>query len=243
MLTQFDEVWYHKSPMLGNDRNEDLHARVVREVLQCWEGRKLPALLSWLGNQNDAELSRLAKQNGTTIKQYLSTRVADRIQVIQHERKDELIGALPIAVDVTAEGGKESLLERTQHSDRRETRFHPALWAAFRKPIEQSMRRFVTDRIPIGFRDLSPGEEPFGVEVEPEYIVGLEADRSEVQEKIQRWFKEKGVGSEIYLSANLGRPEEPQTLLDLVLDSLEPSDLQRVTMPLDVIRKLRRRLL
>ena len=105
------------------------------------------------------------------------------------------------------------------------------------------MYRYVTDVEPIEFRDVSTRDEGFGVEVGREYIVGPDSEPSEVQRKIQDWLEEHDVDSEIYLSNRHERLAESRDLLDLVLDSLEPNELKRVTMPLDVILKLRRRLL
>ena len=230
--------------MPGSDKSDDLHGRVVRSVRERWENQKIPALLSWLGNLNGAELSRVTKEHGVTVRQYLTDRLSDQVAVVQHQTKKELIGVVPIGIDVAAEGGEDDLLERVQ---RQETstipRFHPAFWAAFRKPIENSKRRFVTDVEPIRFKDVSSHDEELGIEIGREYITGSDSDPSEIQRKIEDWLEDHDVDSEIYLSARQERPAEPRDLLDLVLDSLEPSELKRVTMPLDVILKLRRRLL
>ena len=227
--------------MLGNGSSDDLHRRIVRSVHECWEHQKLPVLLSWLGNQNGAELSTVTKEHGMTVKQYLSIRLSDQVRVIQHQTNKELVGVLPIAVDVSAEGGEDNLLERTRRSETATIpRFHPAFWAAFRKPIEESKRRYLTDTEPVRFRDVPFDDELFGVEIGREYIVGLDADPSQVQKKIQDWLEKNEVESEIYLSGGRVPPAESRDLLDRVLDSLEPSELKRVTMRLDVILKLRR---
>ena len=98
--------------MLGNDKNDDLHGRVVRSVHERWQELKIPALLSWLGSLNGAELSRMTKEKGLTVKEYLTDRLSDQITIVQHEARKELVGAVPIAVDVAAEGGEDDLLER-----------------------------------------------------------------------------------------------------------------------------------
>ena len=102
--------------------------RIVRSVHQCWEDGKLPLLLSRLGIQDGAELSTATKKLGMTLKQYLTTRLSDEVQVIQHSPRTQLVGALPISVDVDSEGGAEALLERTQRTEVDEMpRFCPAL--------------------------------------------------------------------------------------------------------------------
>ena len=227
--------------MLGNGSNEDLHQRIVRSVHHCWDHQKVPALLSWLGNQNGAELSRVTRERGMTAKQYLIASLSDQVRVIQHQTKKELVGVLPIAVDVSSEGGADNLLERTRKSETATIpRFHPAFWAAFRKPLEESKRRYLTDTEPVRFRDVSFDDERLGIEIGGEYIVGIDADPSQVQQKIQAWCENSEVDAKIYLMTNQVGSEEPRDLLDRLLDSLESSELERVTMPLDVILKLRR---
>ena len=227
--------------MLGNGSNEDLHQRIVRSVHHCWDHQKVPALLSWLGNQNGAELSRVTRERGMAAKQYLIASLSDQVRVIQHQTKKELVGVLPIAVDVSSEGGADNLLERTRKSETENIpRFHPAFWAAFRKPLDESKHRYLTDTEPVRFRDVSLDDGKFGVEIGREYIVGLDADPSQVQKKIQDWFENNEADRKIYLSTEQVRSAEPRDLLDRVLESLESSELERVTMPLDVILKLRR---
>ena len=217
--------------------------RIVRSVHQCWEDGKLPLLLSRLGIQDGAELSTATKKLGMTLKQYLTTRLSDEVQVIQHSPRTQLVGALPISVDVDSEGGAEALLERTQRTEvDKMPRFCPAFWAAFRVPLEESKRRYVTDHEPIEFRDLSIDEKPFGREIVREYILGRDVDSSEVRNKIHQWLEENQVDSESYrrTRSQTSQASGPQDLLDRVLESLELSELKRVVMPLDVVLKLRR---
>ena len=77
-------------------------------------------------------------------------------------------------------------------------RFCPAFWAAFRVPLEESKRRYVTDHEPIEFRDLSIDGKPFGREIGREYILGRDVDSSEVRNKIHQWLEENQVDSESY---------------------------------------------
>ncbi len=217
--------------------------RIVDSVRQCWEHERLPLLLSRLGNQDGAELSTEIKRLGMTLKQYLTTRLSDQVQVIQHSTKTQLVGALPLSVDVDSEGGSEPLLERTQRTEAENIpRFYPAFWAAFRVPLEESKRRYLTDHEPIEFRDLSADETPFGREVSREYVLGRDVDSSEIRSKIRQWLEENQVDSEAYrLSpSQTSRTSGSQDLLDRVLESLEPSELKRVVIPLDVVLKLRR---
>ena len=76
------------------------------------------------------------------------------------------------------EGGADTVLEKTQNKTANTVlRFHPAFWAAFRKPLDKSKSRFMSDHVPVRFMDSASLQTPHGfVEVEREYIVGPDAD-------------------------------------------------------------------
>ena len=100
--------------------------------------------MSRLGLLDDGQIAVLAKQYTKTLREYLDHYLSDRIQVVQHRHRRQLIGAVPSSVDIARKGGDDALLEKTQvDSGSSIPRFHSALWTAFRKPIDESKRRFM----------------------------------------------------------------------------------------------------
>ena len=221
----------------------DLSHRIVRAVHDCWDREKIPLLLSRLGNQDGGDFSRGTKRHGTTLRQYLLTQLSEHLTVIQHSESHQLVGVLPIQIDVSAAGGADMLLERTQRCQADTTpRFHPALWAAFRKPLPESQRRYISDRSPVSFWDLDALEHPKGVEIARDYILPDDASSIDVRQNIQLWIEANRLDVTIYLRTH----KEPlqsldsRDLLECVLDALNSEELKRVIMPLDVVSKLKR---
>ena len=219
---------------------DDLNRRIIRSVTEYWETNRVPLLLSRLGLQDDGEISKLTRQYSSSLREYLERHLSDQVRVVQHQSKSQLVGAIPMEVDLD-EGGADTVLEKTQNKTANTVlRFHPAFWAAFRKPLDKSKSRFMSDHVPVRFMDSASLQTPHGfVEVEREYIVGPDADFFRVQQTAQDWLDHSGIEPSIYLSSGKST-EQPRDLLDRLLDTLETSELERVTMPLDVVSKLRR---
>ena len=102
----------------------------------------------------------------------------------------------------------------------------------------------MSTRMPIRFEDTPSAVEvhPTGhVEVERRYIADAECDVRDVQRLIADWLSANELDSERYLAANSAVSDLPNNdLLGHLLIALDAEDLKRMTIPLDVIGKLRR---
>lgn len=224
--------------MADSTSTDDLNRRIVRSVTEWWENNESPLLLSRLGLLDDGQIAVLAKQYTRTLREYLDHYLSDRIQVVQHRHRRQLIGAVPSSVDIARKGGDDALLEKTQvDSGSSIPRFHSALWTAFRKPIDESKRRFMNVQGPIEFRDVSSSEKPPPEYIEIDDVVGPDADNYQVLQAIRDWLEENEIESSHLVRRQSGRSHD---LLDKLLDTLDISDLKRVNIPLDVVLKLRR---
>ena len=95
---------------------------------------------------------------------------------------------------------------------------------------------------PLYFRDESPEVHPTGfVEIERDYIADSDADDATVQQKINDWLAEKEIDPSIF-----GRDTNKKSaclpaddLLGRLLFALEPEELKRMSIPLDIVKKLR----
>ena len=220
----------------------DLEYRVIELTQQEWTDRGVPLLLSRLGACDNGDIARLAKERSNNLEAYLRSYLVNRVQVVRHSARHQLVGVLPVDVDV--DSGADALLEKTQSTSKDEARrYHPAFWAAFRKPLDESKRRYVSIQEPIRFVDSSETDPPDAhYEIAREYIADPDFDPEQVQKKVQQWLTDKGIRHLAYSLMPRPRPENMRSgdLLDRLLHSLEPEDLKRISMPLDVIRKLRR---
>lgn len=224
----------------------DLDDSIVKHIKKAWDDHGTPLLLARLGACDNGTIARLAREQSYNLKTYLRSHLVDRVQVVQHSERPQLVGVLPVDVNVDSEGGADELLEKTQSTSKDAThRYHPAFWAAFRKPLDESKRRYLSVREPIRFWDLPEADAPDDHhEIASEYIVGPDVEPDQVQQKAQQWLANKRLQDSIYIYSLMTRPRSEsipsKDLLDRLLQSLDPEDLKRISMPLDVIRKLRR---
>ncbi len=221
----------------------DLDGRIVDLVQEHWEKHGMPLLLSLLGSEEGGEIGRLAKQEAGGLGAYLRHRLTARVRVI-HDSTNTVAGAIPVDAEVDANAGFDRLLEKTHsRSSGASPRFHAAFWAAFRKPLDESKGRYTSIRAPFRFVDVSSEERPDGFrEIAREYVVGPDAEAMEVQQKAQDWLAANGLDPDRFLwknKADVARLPSDDLLGRLLL-SLEPDELKRISMPLDVVSKLRR---
>ena len=230
--------------MTTSDPSHDLDDRVIRLVREYWEEHRMPLLLSQLGGQDGGSIAKQAKQRTGSLAKYLRTQTANHVRVIQHSTNYTVVGAIPLDVAPNAnQDSIDELLERTQHREVRTTpRFHSAFWTAFRKPLDQPMRRFISLQAPIRFQDLASEEEPHGfIEIERQYVVGFDAEETEVHKTAQDWLSDNKVEEALFLWKAETKTTHlpPDDLLGRLLLALEPDELRRISMPLDIVSKLR----
>ena len=221
----------------------EIDDRLVDLIREWWKDHKKPLLLSQLGARDDGNLAAQAKQEAGGLAAYIRSRLAERVRVIQHDEMPALVGAVPADAGIEEYGGANVLLERTRSQLSGTTRFHPALWAAFRKPLDESRTRYVSHTVPVHFEDVPPSEQPLGefTEVERSYILDT-AEASQVQRKIEDWLAANNLDSGAF---HVAKGHEKKSLpandlLGRMLVALDPDQLRRTTMPLDVVDRLRR---
>lgn len=227
-------------------QSSSLDDRIVDLVGKCWEEHRIPLLLSRLGGEDGGEIGRQARQEASSLGAYLRRHLVARVRVIHHSAMPTVAGAIPADVAAGANGDLDRLLERArEHGQSSGTgpRFQPAFWAAFRVPLGEFKKRYMSIQAPLRFVDVSSEEPPDGfLEVAREYIVGPDVEAKEVQQRAQDWLAANGLDQEPFLSkskADVARLPSDDLLGRLLL-ALEPDELKRISMPLDVVRKLRR---
>ena len=220
-----------------------LDSRIVDLVRKCWEEHRMPLLLSRLGGGDDGRIGRLAKQEAGSLGAYLRHQLAARVRVIHHSTNPTVAGAIPADAEIPEDADFNMLLDKTRGRAVEATpRYHPAFWAAFRKPLDETSGRYMSVQPPPRFQDASPEDRPDGfVEITREYIVGLDVEEREVHQKVQDWLAANGLDSESYLLKSKATATHlpSDDLLGRLLLALEPDELKRISMPLDVVFKLR----
>ena len=224
----------------------DLDERLVELVNQWWAEHGKPLLLSQLGGYDNGKLGAAIKGKARNLATYIETRLSDRVRVIRHEERPQVVGVVPADAEVARFGGATALLERTGNRPIGSVRFHRAFWAAFRQPLTESQRRYINLRAPVHFQDV-PIDDPQpenSTEVDSAYIVDTE-DEVEVQGKINEWLAANGLDSAAFAVSKEqeSKPLPANDLLGRLLGALDPDQLARINMPLDVVDRLRRQAL
>ena len=245
MLADFSSTPTSGRNMSASDPSDDLDSQISKLVCEYWEEHHMPLLLSRLGGQDDGNIGRLVKQRAPSLAAYLRTQIGGYVRVVQHSTRHQIIGAIPADVEVDAtDESIDALLNRTQDpTEKTVPRFHPAFWTAFRKPLETPKRRYISLQAPIRFQDVPPEDLPDGfIEIEPQYIVDQEPDPVLILQKAQSWLSDHALEEAPFLWQSRTKSTHlPSTdLLGRLLHALEPEELRRISMPLDIVHKLKR---
>lgn len=224
------------------DSAAQLAGRLAELVDEHWRERNEPLLLSQLGAADQGEVGRLAKAHSNNLAAFVEHHAADRIRIVRGHANPLVLAAMP--TNVVEDVQVDDLLQRArERAATGSPRYHPAFWAAFRVPLNECDRRFVSNRRPIRFEDRPANAEdyPAGwVEVERQYIADAACDVNGVQRLIADWLSATELDPGKYLadtSAAFGLPSND--LLGRLLVALDAEDLEQMTIPLNVIKKLR----
>lgn len=228
------------------DENE-LKEKIVDLVAQRWMADKSPLLLAQLGQmfaQEGIDLRPILK--GRRMRSFISAELNDRLQIIQSPTDKLVQGVVPLEVAAEGEAAFRSVVE-SQSVKPVAPRYHPRFWLAFLKQMRPDQIRIINLTDPITFRDVAEGAEtPSGEYVirakdliSDENLTKSERD-AKTLERIREWLQANGVHEAVVLAKPRdSKPQFADCLLFALLDALEDSELKRVALPLDIVRKLR----
>lgn len=229
----------HSSEESGIDR------KIVDIVQEHWRECGTPLLLSQLGSRISREDTEGIKHEHGNLVTYLRSRLADHLYVLQSGKNPAIIAAMP------ADAKEDTIADDTMLSGtlrRPETafpRYHPAFWTAFVKELYPQTRRYVSIGPPPRFQELSDDTMPSdadATEVASEYVVGTDEDIAAVHSSIRRWLGANRLDESHFLvEAESQHKQLPSDdLLGKLILALTPDDLKRMSIPMDIVSKLRR---
>ena len=230
---------------------KDLKDVIISSVEEAWS-RDEPVLLSDIGQLNNGVVGEEAKSISGRLTTFIQTHLADDLILVRHSMNKPLIGVVPKNEQTVAINNFDSYLEKRKSSsivNRSGPRLIPGFWAAFRKVLDHSQRRYIDVSGEIRFINVSIDEAPptSMLEIERKYIAEDQAETDQkIYAKIVNWcaansfslskFERKA--SDELRSAIRPRSAGRSTLLDGILDTLEERDLERIVVPMDVVKKL-----
>ncbi len=210
----------------------------------------VPGVLRVAGYQHDNILQ------GRKLKDVLIQEGAGAGKLVQNEADPLMWGLAP--TDATLEPPYSEYfpprLERPATS-LPDIRFKPAFWKAFAAPLEEGSRRYLLSSPWPRFQDLPEGvEAPDGsVEIEREYTANASLGSSLQEAKptltrVWEWLKEHGASPTEYAIGKRAQVPGAQKFRDAtraeesalheLIAMLTPSELHRVSLPLDIISRL-----
>ena len=214
---------------------DPLDRQIVDWVRRHWDEERTPLLLSTLGGRDD--IRERVKNEGSSLAGYLRARLAGQIEVIRHMANPAVVAAVPAG----ASGDFDSLLEkaRGRHTRADAPRFAPALSAAFRIPLDDTKERYVSVKRPIRFIDVALEERPEGRIAIPR---GYISDAPGIYERIEKWVQENSIDrAPLLFEVRAGEKLPADDVLGRFLIALDPEELARVSIPLDIVKKLRKK--
>ena len=225
-----------------NQDTKQLIDETIERVDTHWQKHRAPLLLSALGNVDGGRISREAKRLAESLRGFLDHEVGEQILVIQHSKRAPVLGVVPRNEDTKRIQDWDSLLETT--STNQPLRLHPALWAAFRKPVAGNMNRYILAGDSVRFVDVELGEDvPDGVPVDRALVSDPDEPPKAVYEKATAWLRDNHLDvsdfrAQAGSSASAKLPSND--LLGRLILALNSSDLQKLSIPMEIVAKLRR---
>ena len=222
---------------------QDLIQETVRSVEDFWNEHERPLLLSALGSLEGRRISQNAKLHAGGLRPFLETFIGDRLLVVQHSRNRTIVGVVPIDERTQEIEDWDPLLEKTSAKPSL-LRLHPAFWAAFSKPIDGSLERYLQISDSVRFIDVRSDDAPQdGIHIERQHIAGPEARPEEIYENAMQWITKNKLDVSNFLhkpSSTGGNRLPSNDLLGRLILALDSQELQRTSIPMDVVAKLRR---
>ena len=226
---------------------EDLNTVIERAVLSAWEN-KHPILLSKLGEEDNKRVGKMAKEKSGGLAKYLNDYLNNKIIVIRHSKKPAEIGAVPRNSETQNITDFDAILDGVSSSEQTKTirlRFRPSFWAAFRKQLEPNKYRGMEAEGFNNFNDYAEQTDiPEGMlEIQREYIArDNSVSDDQVYQNIIKWAEMNNVILENFSIIGqkrlINENQLNASILDRLFCTLDPSDLKRIKMPLDIILKL-----
>lgn len=183
---------------------------------------------------------------GRRLKAAIEADASDLVELVQHPLQHLVWAVVPKGVELPANKAELFPEPKVHPADAdRLPSFQPGFWGAFVYPIGEGCRRLVlVDRKPIVFQDVEEESPDLsdGVEVTRDDLIDTQlsgASKAEaVRQKIADWVVRKGFSIETFYVSRpkVESPVSSEWLSKLI--SLEDRDLARISIPLDILKRI-----
>lgn len=232
----------------------ELACQVDALVSSTFAQRRQVVLLSYLGQalrKRGFDFREILGEQ--KLADFIKSELAEKVKVVATPAGPLILAAAPADVDLSAEidpfGTSRSVSatasDEPAERDKREL-LNRGVWFAFSHALETGKARVLRLEPDMEYEDYDVGgDKPEGLDVPTELIVPVgsvprQQRNANIYENIRAWAAQNGVSFRQLLEAPAERSVR-RNALDVLLATLSDSELSRISMPLDVVAKLRRK--
>lgn len=230
---------------------DELNEKITALANETWDAEKRPILLSQLGAHDRGEITRVAKVYANSLSKYIDTELQDKIRLVRHTQNPVVVGIVPKGPETDSISNFDSVFERRFKSKNQQEmpiRFHPIFWRAFKRSSETGHKRFLITGDRLEFLDISDSDEPpdNAIEIEIQFLSDPTkvASDEEIFKKIEAWADLHELRPNQFSFGAVARKfselkgQDSRSLLNHLLNALDQDDLKRISLPMDIVRKL-----
>ena len=236
------------------DQKTQLAAQIALIIEETFALRRQVVLLAYLGQAlRKGGMDFRAILGDQKLADFIRERLSDRVKIVSSPTNPLTVAAVPIQVDLDKEvdpfgasSTSRSAGSQRSFNQKRELLIRE-VWFAFSHKLEAGKARVVRLEPNAAYEDFDAGVDmkPLGFEVPSELIVPSGSHsrhtRDElIYENVQAWAKQHGVSFQTLTESDSNAPNR-RNALDILLNSLTESELSRITFPLDLVWKLRKK--
>ncbi len=232
-----------------------LKTEILTYVSSRFEQRRQVIFLSNVGQELSKKgVNFRALLGEKKLADFIREEMGEQIQVVPSPHDSKILAAVPAGIDLAKEidpfgRHRQARVETAsvrQPDIEKKLPVGRALVVAFSRMIPEGHQRVVRLNPVLEFQDYpADGERPEGITLDADMIAPpTEGNKDEweqqVQNSILRWAALNSIPLSKIVRVSKDR-EAPRSVLEVLLSSLSPSDLQRIMMPLDIVNHLRRK--
>jgi hypothetical protein len=218
---------------------------IVTEVQKHWSRTGRALLIAQLGSRLGANTrTEIEADTGLKLQAFIRTNMTDDLLIHPNPRSPDILGLFPRDAQLA-----EDLSFYFQPAGQPAAkRYRPSFWAAFAKPIAPNYRRYIRPD-DLFFVDL-PQTAPAPVntlEITRDAVPPEDADGRDqlIIQSISKWLAQTSLPEQSVLlgahtDSRIATEQTSHNLLFSILSHLDDAELKRITLPMDIVRKLAR---
>jgi hypothetical protein len=225
-----------------------LKEKVIELVTAYWKQYGAAYLLSALGpGLTKAGFNHRLILGEQKLSDFVANECANELKIVPNPKDPLVLGVIPAGITVNQENAGYLFAKRADSP-----RFPKGVWAAFLVELKPRLRRYVNLDHPVNFEDvpeLSSSPGPTFVEVERKYIRQSYEDfvpNEKTLERLNSWANDKQIdikqlevpSTRLFDIVGTSSSGAGESLLDLMYKVLTEEQQHRVSLPLDVLKKL-----